>query len=70
MPDMTSVSSSHVHSVGYDSENSELHVKFKSGGTYVYKDVPQSEYDGLVNADSTGKYLQSNIVGVYDHRKG
>ena len=46
-----------------------LSVTFKSGGEYHYDGVPQDVVDGLKKAESAGKYLSSNIKGVFKHSK-
>jgi len=61
--------SSHIQSAGYDPDTEELHVTFKRGGTYVYKDVPQSAADDFFDAPSHGKHLQSEIIGTFTHHK-
>ena len=38
-----------------------LEVEFKTGAVYQYYDVPQSMYDGLMSADSHGRYLDAYI---------
>ena len=38
-----------------------LEVEFLSGAVYQYFDVPQSIYDGLMAADSHGKYFAAYI---------
>lgn len=64
------VSSSNILSIGYDSSNLILEVEFKSGAVYQYYDVPQSIYDGLMSADSHGKYLDSYVKkGGYSYSK-
>lgn len=55
------VSSSHIASIGYDPENMVLEIEFLSGPVYQYYDVPQSIYDGLMAADSHGKFLAAYI---------
>ena len=55
------VSSSNIMSIGYDPDNMVLEVEFKTGAVYRYYDVPQSVYDGLMSADSHGKYLDVYI---------
>ena len=40
---------------GYDRRSRILQVVFRTGETYRYKEVPSSEYDGLMSADSKGK---------------
>lgn len=41
----------------YDAAQRVLLVDFKSGGTYLYSDVPQLAFDNLVSAESAGKYF-------------
>lgn len=59
------VSSSSVASIGYDPESLTLEVEFVGGAVYQYFDVPETEYDGLLGADSIGGYLNANIKGRY-----
>ena len=56
-----SVESSNLASVGYDSSEQTLEVQFKHGGIYQYTSVPESIYNGLMNASSHGKYFDANI---------
>lgn len=67
--DMILVSSSNVESVGYDSANQTLYVHFLSGSLYIYKNVNQNEYEGLLNAPSVGAYLHRNIKGAYPYER-
>lgn len=55
------VSSSNIASIGYDVDNMVLEVEFLNGSIYQYYDVPQIIYDGLMAADSHGKYLAAYI---------
>lgn len=55
------VASSNIDSIGYDSTNQILEVEFLNGSIYQYYDVPESLYDGLMSADSHGKYLNEYI---------
>ena len=61
------VSSSNVKSIGYDINTSILEVEFKNGRVYQYFNVPINVYNAIINASSIGKYLNSNIVGVYKY---
>ena len=45
------VSSSNVAAVWYDPKTLTLEVEFHNGSVYQYFDVPQTIYDGLMNAD-------------------
>ena len=70
MLQMILVSSSNVHSVGYDKNTSTLYVKFHSGQTYAYYFVPEFHYTRLLNASSVGSYLDTYIKkGGYTYRK-
>lgn len=55
------VSSSNIASIGYDPVNMVLEIEFLNGAVYQYYDVPQSIYDGLMAADSHGKFLASYV---------
>ena len=49
--------SSVLASASYDDDTSELTVTFLDGREYVYSDVLESTYEGLINAESPGKYF-------------
>lgn len=48
----------------YDTEAKELTVTFNNGKAYTYVDVPKSMYDGLIDAQSAGKYFGSIKNGL------
>lgn len=59
------VSSSNLHSVGYDPPTATLEIEFNSGGIYQYSGVPVHVYDSLMNSGSLGRYFSSYIRNVY-----
>lgn len=61
----TPVNSTDVAEIGYDSNSMTLEIVFHSGGVYQYFDVPESEYRGLMQAGSKGKYFHANIKDNY-----
>jgi hypothetical protein len=61
----TSVQSSNVASVGYDSNTMTLEVEFTDRAIYQYFDVPEMEYHNLMGAGSIGSYLSQNIKNHY-----
>jgi hypothetical protein len=65
----TSVSSSDLHSVGYDPTTRTLEIEFNSGSVYRYFDVPQNVYDGLMGASSHGTYFHAKIKENYRYAK-
>lgn len=68
-PEMTSVNSSNVQSVGYDPDTETVYVDFLNGSTYTYKGVPQFEFDNLREAASVGSYLHRNFKNVYPYER-
>lgn len=65
----TPVSSSNLVSVGYDMDTETLEVEFKGGTVYQYFNVPENEFNNLMNASSHGVYFSANIRENYDFEK-
>jgi len=63
------VESSNIESIGYDSMSQTLEIEFLNGSIYQYFDIPQHIYQELIDADSHGKYLATNIKGHYRYSK-
>lgn len=61
------VNSSTIDSLEYDYNNKSLYVYFTNGREYVYGNVPVEVYAKFLEADSKGKYLNSEIVGKYNY---
>lgn len=59
--DRTYVSSSNIASIGYDPMQLILEVEFLNGSVYQYYDVPEALYEGIMAAESHGKYLNEYI---------
>ena len=59
--DRTYVSSSNIASIGYDPKQMILEVEFLNGSIYQYYDVPEALYEGIMSAESHGKYLNEYI---------
>lgn len=62
----TSVNSSNVVAVAYKESN--LYVEYRRG-EYVYKNVPKKVYDGLLAAESKGKFMCAEVKGKYEYEK-
>ena len=65
----TPVESSHVASIGYDSDTSTLEVEFQDGSVYQYFDVPETVFDGFIAAPSKGVYFHQQIRDVYRYAR-
>jgi hypothetical protein len=61
--------SSSVRSAGYDASERVLEVEFRNGGVYQYLDVPGEEYDEFREADSKGRYLNTEIKPNHRYRR-
>lgn len=56
------VTSSNVHSVGYDDDETKvLEVKFNNGKVYRYADVPAELHEELMASSSVGSFLHARI---------
>ena len=55
--------------VGYDPKQEILEVVFNTGDKYQYLEVPASEYEGLMSAESIGQYMHEHIIGHYPYRR-
>lgn len=64
LPQMQPVTSSNIAAIGHD--GNDLYVRFASGKTYRYADVPAGDHDAFINADSHGKHFVEHIKNNYD----
>jgi hypothetical protein len=65
----TTVESSTMRSVGYDPQSRMMEIEFTSGHVYQYSDVPPEVYQGLVDAESQGRYFRQHIRGVFPSQR-
>jgi hypothetical protein len=61
------VASSMIAAAGYDSKNRTLVVLYNNGKAYEYFNVPPEEFQGLMKADSKGKYMNTRILDIYPY---
>lgn len=67
---MPYVQSSAVEQVSYDEAAHTLCATFReTGRTYIYQEVPQELYDGLIFADSLGAYFNAHIRDRFPFRE-
>ena len=63
------VKSSSITHAGHDPDTQRLLVVFRSGASYIYENVPREVYQGLMAADSAGKYLRQHVISAgYKYR--
>lgn len=63
--EMKAVTSSKLASVGYDSSAMILRIEFIKDGVFEYYGVPELYYNGLMEADSPGRYFKQFIKDKY-----
>jgi biotin carboxylase len=67
------IQSSMLSDAGYDEKKHELGVIFKTGGLYIYENVPRSIYTRLMEVhsvgDSVGAYMHKYVIDKYPHRR-
>ncbi len=64
---LETVESDVIHAAGYDPSIQLLEIIFNDGRIYQYRGVPREVYDGLMKADSKGRYFQENIRGEFQY---
>jgi len=60
---LTPLESSNLSGCHYDEKTQTLTVEFKGGARYSYGGVVKEDYDGLVGAESAGKFFHKRIRG-------
>ena len=60
--------STSLASVGYDPAKNLLEVEFRNGGIYQYLEVDDHEYDGFREAESKGRFLNTEIKPTHRYR--
>jgi hypothetical protein len=61
------VTSETIAEIGY--RDSTLEIMFTSGTVYQYFDVPEHVYDGLMNADSHGRFFNEQVRGHFRYAR-
>ena len=66
---MPNVKSSHLKSVKYDAVKRTATLEFKNGDRHEYHNVPVSEYQRLIDADSVGSHFHTEFKDNYHSKK-
>ena len=69
LPDMKTVESSNIDKIGYNKIEQNLYISFLRSGLYIYINVPESEFNSLMQSSSKGKYFSINIKRKYQYKK-
>lgn len=60
------VESTVIDALGY---TRVLEIHFESGRIYQYYDVPDDVYEGMMSADSKGRYFNAHIRDKYPYQE-
>lgn len=63
------VDSSASTSVGYDASRQALELEYVDGGVYRYFDVPKALHQALLDAPSSGQFMNTEIKGAFRYEK-
>lgn len=63
----TNVDSSHLKTIEHNGK--DLYITFLNGSTYEYDNVPEGLAKGMIDADSSGKYLWKYVRDKFPYRK-
>jgi hypothetical protein len=66
---MMPVDSAMASAIGYNEETQVLQIEFSSGSVYQYSDVEPDIWESLQEADSTGRFFNSEIKGYYSSQR-
>jgi hypothetical protein len=62
-PARVPVASRSLASFSFCKVSRALEIEFRSGAIYRYRNVPEATYDGLLRAESKGRYFSTQIRG-------
>lgn len=68
-PNLTPMKSSVFDGHTYNPATSKLTVRFNSGKTWEYDDVPMEKATAFAGAASPGRYFSDKIKGLYPGRE-
>ena len=57
--------SSFITAITHDRTSNTLTVGMRSGPTYTYVEVPRKVYRKFMDAESKGKFFNSNVRGTF-----
>ena len=66
---MPNVKSSHLRHIEYNAVKKATTITFKDGSKHVFENVPISEYQRLLAADSVGTHFHEEFKNNYRSKK-
>lgn len=66
--ELVRVESAMMYAAGYDEETRALDIVFYRR-IYRYADVPREVWEGLLAAESKGKFMRANVIGHFEFER-
>ena len=66
---LVALQSSNLRAASYDEWSATLTIEFHLRAAYEYLDVPPQVYDGLVAAESPGRFHHARIKDQFRYRR-
>ena len=64
---LNKVNSSNIEQIAH--KDNSLYVWYKSGNLYEYLDVPVETYTKLLESESKGRFMNSEVKGKFKYKK-
>lgn len=61
--------SSNIDEISFDKEAKEVTVKFHSGASHTYADVPEEHFHKMQQSESAGKYFHAHIRDKFKSKR-
>jgi hypothetical protein len=58
-----------VKNVWYSHSDNSLILDFKSGSSYLYRDVPLFLFEGLRSSESKGSFINKHVIAKFSFSK-
>lgn len=60
------IDSSMIEAAAYDKDSKALYLQYvNTGKVFAYEEVPENIFQELLHADSVGRFVRSEIKGLY-----
>jgi hypothetical protein len=69
LTEFITVNSAVIKNVWYSHSDNSLVLDFKSGASYLYRDVPLFLFEGLRSSESKGSFINRYVIAKFSFKK-
>ena len=69
LTEFITVNSAVIKNVWYSDSDNSLVLDFKSGASYLYRDVPLFLFEGLRSSESKGSFINRYVIAKFSFKK-